>query len=73
VQQFAQLADVKKAENHYDYLIKNKYLHGLKCNGRVLTVQKTSFKHSQIMVEQQLQWHSTVDNVHAKRQHLSTN
>jgi len=71
VQQFAQLADVKKAENHYDYLIKNKCLIGLKCNGRVFTAQKTSSKHCQIMVEQQLWWHTMVDDAHAELRRLN--
>jgi len=71
VQEFAQLADVKKAENHYDYLIKNKHLTGLKHDGRVSTAQKTSSKRCQITVEQQLWWHMTVDDAHAELHRLN--
>jgi hypothetical protein len=46
--------DRKEAENHYDYLIRKKKLSDLK---------KSTTKHSQIVIEQQLWWHSTIEQV----------
>jgi len=54
VMQLLQTADLKKAANHYNYLVHIKWLKGLKHGGQVSTAQKTSTKHCQIMVEQQL-------------------
>jgi len=44
----------KAAENHFDYLIRNKLLSGLKRDGRVVSAQKTTTKRSQVTIQRQL-------------------
>jgi hypothetical protein len=53
----------KQAENHYDFLIREKKLPELKRGGRVVGAQKTTTKRSCVRVEQQLRWHVVIDDV----------
>jgi len=66
IMELKQTADRKKCENHYDFLIRKKRLPLLKRLGRVSTAQPTTTKRSQITVEQQLRWHTTVDSILAE-------
>jgi hypothetical protein len=50
----------KAAENHYDYLVRKGQL-ALAAGGRVVTVQKTTTKRSQITIGQQIRFHATLD------------
>lgn len=61
IQSFAGIKDPKRAENHLDYLIRQKKLPGLKNGGRVTAAQKTTTKRMQITISQQLWWHSTIE------------
>ena len=53
------------AENHFDYLIRSGKLADLKKNGRVVLAQKTTTKRGEVTLEQQLRWHTTVDEAYA--------
>jgi hypothetical protein len=59
--ELSQGASFKQAKNHYEYLVRTGHLKGLKRGGRVVTCQKTTTKRSQITMEQQLRWHTSVD------------
>ena len=60
IQELTQTFDRKRCENHFDYLVKNKRLPGLKRRvGRVDTLQKT--RTSKSLVEQQTRRHTTMD------------
>lgn len=61
----------KKAENHLDYLIRKKGLPELKRGGRVVKAQKTTTKRSQINMEQQLRWHTAVEDVLSQLKQLN--
>lgn len=54
-------SSMQQAKNHFDYLVRSGHLEGLKRGGRVVTCQKTTSKRSQITMEQQLRWHTSVD------------
>jgi len=71
IQELAQTSDFKKCENHYDYAVRMKKLNGLKRDGRVTTAQPTTTKRSQIRVEQQLRWHTTVEAALAEQRRLN--
>ena len=71
VMELSQCASRKQAENHYDYLVRNHRLSGLKRDDKVVTAQKTTTKRSQITVEQQLRWHTAVDFALAEQQRLN--
>ena len=71
IRELSQSVDRKTAENHLDYLIRTKKLNGVKRNGRVVTAQKTTSKRSQINIEQQFRWHSTVDSALAEQERLN--
>ena len=60
--ELAQCSDRKKACNHLNYLVSHNKLSGLKRGGRVVAAQATTKKRSQIVVEQQLRWHTTVED-----------
>ena len=53
----------KQAENHLDFLICAGKLPNLKHGGRTVSAQKTTAKHSQITIEQQLHWHGNIESV----------
>ena len=53
--------DRKSCENCWDNIIRTKKMQELKSAGKVKKVQATTMKRSEITVEQQLRWHSTVD------------
>ena len=55
--------DQKSAENHYDYLTRNKKLPKLKRHGRTVIAQKTTTSRTQIRSEGQLRWHAVLDAV----------
>ena len=55
--------DRKSAENHYDYLTRNKKLPKLKRHGRTVIAQKTTTSQTQIRSEGQLRWHAVLDAV----------
>ena len=55
--------DWKAAENHLDYLIRQKKLPNLKRNGRVVAAQKTTTKRSQIIASQQFRWHALIESL----------
>jgi hypothetical protein len=69
--EIAQSSDFKKCENHFDYLIRAKKLKGLKRDGRATTAQPTTTKRGQITPEQQLRWHTTVENALAEQRRLN--
>jgi hypothetical protein len=74
IQVLEELADAngpKAAENHLDYLIRMKILPKVTNDGRVVRAQKTTTKRSQITIEQQLRWHSTVASVWAEQDRLN--
>jgi hypothetical protein len=71
IQELAQSSNYTKCENHFDYLIRAKKLKGLKQDGRVTTAQATTTKRSQIQVEQQLRWHTTVEAALAEQRRLN--
>jgi hypothetical protein len=52
----------KKCDDHYTYLVKANKMPALKCGGRVVRAQATTAKRSQILAEQQLRWHTTVES-----------
>ena len=60
VMELSQTTDRKAAECHYDYLVRQKRLVGVKNFGRSVKAQATTSKRGQITVEQQLRWHTTV-------------
>jgi len=62
IMEMKQTSNKRKCENHYDYLIRSKKMPELKRFGRVTTAQATTIKRSQITVEQQLRWHTTVES-----------
>ena len=54
----------KSADNHFDYLVRNKKLPQLKQGGKVRSVQKTNKKKmSQVTISQQLRWHTVIDDL----------
>jgi len=57
----AQSNNLKKCEDHLDYLIRAGKLDEFKNGGRVVTAQKTTTKRGEVTVEQQMRWHLTVD------------
>jgi len=71
IMELAQMNNRKKAENHLEHLVRTKQLKGLKNNGRVVKAQATTTKRSQIQVEQQLRWHTTVDDTLAEMRRLN--
>lgn len=64
----AQLGQVslKSADNHFCWLVREKKLPDLKCNGKVVKAQKTTTSRSQVHMEQQLCWHSLIDFMNEK-------
>jgi hypothetical protein len=70
VMELSQCASRQQATNHYDYLVRNHKLSGLKRGGKVVAAQKTTTKRSQITIEQQLRWHTAVDFALAEQQRL---
>ena len=71
VQQLSQCHEPKTAENHYDYLVRTKRLVGVKNDGKTVKAQTTTDKRSQINVEQQLRWHTTVEEALQEQQRLN--
>jgi hypothetical protein len=65
--QMKQTMNKKRCEDHLNYLICQKRLEGLKQGGRVTTAQSMTTKRLQITVEQQLCWHTTIDDVMAEQ------
>lgn len=63
IMELKQTTNRKQCQNHYDYLIRKKVFTDLKRFGRVTKAQATTTKRSQITVEQQFRWHTTVDAV----------
>ena len=61
IQQLSGCLNPKTAENHLDFLTRNKRLKKLKNGGSVVSAQKTSTKRCQVTTEQQLRWHTTID------------
>ncbi|KAI2510833.1 hypothetical protein MHU86_3619 [Fragilaria crotonensis] len=61
IMELAQCTSRTQAKNHFDYLVRAGYLDGLKRGGKVVTCQKTTTKRTQITMEQQLRWHTSVD------------
>lgn len=62
IMELSQTSCRRTAENHFDYLIRQGKMKGLKNNGRTVAAQATTTKRSQIQVEQQLRWHTCVDD-----------
>ena len=71
IMELSQINNRKKAENHLEHLIRTKQSKGLKNNGRVVCAQATTAKRSQIQVEQQLRWHTTVNDALAEMRRLN--
>ena len=61
IMDIAQCGNRKRAENHYDYLVREKKLIDLKRDGRVTSAQGTTTKRTQINAEQQLRWMGTIE------------
>jgi len=61
VMEMAQTTDRGAAENHFDYLVRMERLIGVKNHGRTAKAQATTTKRSQITVDQQLRWHTVVE------------
>ena len=62
VSQLSKCYDRSKCEQHWDYLLRKKKLSKLKAGGKVKKAQKTTIKRTQIHVEQQLRFHTTIDS-----------
>jgi hypothetical protein len=71
IMELAQTNDFTKCENHWHYLVRNHKVPGLKRGGKVTAAQSTTTKRSQIRVEQQLRWHTTVENALAEQRRLN--
>ena len=63
----------KKADNHFDYLVRTGKLPQLKQGGKVLSVQKTTTKRSQVTISQQLRWHTVINDLLADLTRLNAN
>ena len=61
IMELSQCASREQAKNHFDYLVRAGHFSGLKRGGRVVTCQKTTIKRTEITMEQQLRWHTSVD------------
>jgi len=61
VMELAQTTQRRSAEGQYDYLVRQKRPKGVKNFGRSVKAQATTSKRGQIIVEQQLRWHTTVE------------
>jgi len=59
--ELAQTTQQKSAEGHCDHLVQQKRLKGVKNFGRSVKAQANMSKRGQIAVEQQLRWHTTVE------------
>ena len=70
--EMSQTSSVKCVENHFDYLIRENRLTGLKRGGKVSTAQATTTKRSQITPEQQWRWHCTIDSLFNDLKRLNT-
>jgi hypothetical protein len=71
VMELSQCVLQQQAKNHYDYLVRNGKLSGLKRGGQVIVAQKTTTKRSQTTIEQQLRWHTSVDCALAEQHRLN--
>ena len=71
VMELSQCGCPKKAANHFDYLVRKRRLVGVKNFGRTVKAQATTTKRSQIHVEQQLRWHTTVDEALQEQRRLN--
>ena len=71
IMQLKQTSERKKCEDHYDYLIRSKQLQTLKRHGRVVGAQATTTKRSQVMPEQQLRWHTALEEGFADQRRLN--
>jgi hypothetical protein len=69
--QLTDASSFKQAESHYDYLIRQKVLPELKKGGRVVSAQATTTKRSCIRVEQQLRWHTLIQETWAEHARLN--
>ena len=57
-----QCPDRIRCKNHWDYLVRHGTMKELKAGGRVKKAQTTTTKRTQITVEQQLRWHTTIES-----------
>ena len=53
----------KQADNYYCYAVKNNKFPKLKKGGKVSSAQKTTTSRTQVTIQQQHRWHSTIDQV----------
>lgn len=68
IMEMVQTSNRKKCELHYEYLVRAGRLTQLKRGGKVSTAQGTTTNRSQVLREQQLRWHCTVDQaLHEQR------
>jgi len=61
VMELAQINNRTAAENHFDHLVRKKHLIGVKNFGRIVKAQATATKRTQIAIEQQLRWHTCIE------------
>ena len=61
IMEVSQCTSRVQAKNHFDYLVRAGHFSGLKRGGRVVTCQKTTIKRTEISMEQQLRWHTSVE------------
>lgn len=69
--EMSQTSSMKKAMDHYDYLVRNRRLIGVKNGGHTVKAQATTTVRSQIQVEQQLRWHTTIDEALQEQRRLN--
>ena len=71
IMELSQISNRKKATNHFDYLVRKKRLKDVKNGGKTVKAQATTTKRGQIVVEQQLRWHGTVDEALQEQRRLN--
>jgi len=62
ISEVSQCSDRIKCKNHWDHLVRSGKMKALKAGGKVKKAQTTTTKITQITVEQQLRWHTTVES-----------
>ena len=71
VMELAQINDRTAAENHFDYLVRKKQLIGVKNFGRAVKAQATTTKRTQITIDQQLRWHTCIEEASEFQQRVN--
>ena len=71
IMELSQYYNFTMAKSHLDYLIKKEKIKGLNHNGCTIKAQAMTTKCSQTHKEQQLQWHTALEEAFAEQQHLN--